>query len=103
MLSKGRNWMEQIRLKAFAIVVATILAAIGVIAWSTLPAWPVIGISVAVVAVALNRVAVRLNEPVCWSCGGGMKNQPIGQHGSICPSCGAVNQPLLHSDETRRV
>ncbi|MBX3389635.1 MAG: hypothetical protein KF691_09300 [Phycisphaeraceae bacterium] len=102
MLERSRSWLQGIRLKALAVVMATVLAAIGVIAWSTLPAWPVIGVGVAIVAVALNHVAVRLHEPMCWSCGHSMKSQPIGQHGSICPSCGAVNQPLLTSDEEAR-
>lgn len=101
MLKQSRNWMETIRLRAFAVVVATCIAAVGLIAWSMIPAWPVIGVGVAVVAVVINRVAVRLDQPACWSCGISMKEQPVGQHGSICPKCGAVNQPLLHADESR--
>ncbi|MFN9975988.1 MAG: hypothetical protein ACK58T_39450, partial [Phycisphaerae bacterium] len=69
MTSSTRNFMERIRLKAMAVVLAVIVAAVGVIAWSTLPAWPVIGVGVAVVAVALNAIGSRLERAVCYSCG----------------------------------
>ena len=92
--------MEKIRLRAFAIIVATLIAAVGVIAWSTLPAWPVSGVGVAVVMVAINRVAVRLDQPVCLGCGGAMHEEPVGVHGSICPRCGSINQPFAGSDDS---
>ncbi|MBY0112970.1 MAG: hypothetical protein K2Y21_09125 [Phycisphaerales bacterium] len=94
-----RNFMERIRLKAMAVVLAVIVAAVGVIAWSTIPAWPVIGVGVAVVAVALNSIGSRLEKAVCYGCGGSMAGQPIGERGSICPTCGTINQPLLAKGE----
>lgn len=83
-------------------MVAVILAAVGIIAWSTIPAWPVIGVGVAVVAVCLNSIGSRLKESVCWSCGASLKDEPVGTHGSLCRSCGAFNQPLLTRAEQRR-
>lgn len=100
MTAPTRNFMERIRLKAMAVVLAVIVAAVGVIAWSTIPAWPVIGVGVAVVAVALNSIGSRLEKSVCYGCGQSMSGQPIGERGSICPNCGTINQPLLAKGES---
>lgn len=100
MTAPTRNFMERIRLKAMAVVLAVIVAAVGVIAWSTIPAWPVIGVGVAVVAVALNSIGSRLEKSVCYGCGQSMSGQPIGERGSICPACGTINQPLLAKGES---
>jgi hypothetical protein len=98
--SSTRNFMERIRLKAMAVVLAVIVAAVGVIAWSTIPAWPVIGVGVAVVAVALNAIGSRLERAVCYSCGQSLDGQPVGERGSICPGCGSINQPFLAKRES---
>jgi hypothetical protein len=92
--------MERIRLKAMAVVLAVIVAAVGVIAWSTIPAWPVIGVGVALVAVALNTIGSRLERAVCYNCGQSLDGQPVGERGSICPSCGSINQPFLAKRES---
>ena len=87
-------FLRRLRYRALAVVLAVTLAAISVLTMSTLPAWPVIGVAVATVALALNTVASRLSEPVCHGCGGALKDAAYGPHGTVCPGCGAINLPM---------
>ncbi len=85
--------MHKVRLRALAFVVGIALCALGAISLTTIPAWPIVGVAVAFVAVGINRIASRLAQPVCLSCGIDLGEQPTGEHGPICPSCGAVGTP----------
>jgi hypothetical protein len=87
-------WLQRLRLKVLAIVVGVTLTAIALVSLASFPAWPVAGFAVATVVVALNRLTVRLAEPVCWVCGGDLSSEPVGTHGRTCRTCGAVNQSL---------
>ncbi len=87
------NWMSRIRLRALTYLVAIALFALGVISLTTLPAWPVLGVAVACAVVAVNRLASRLDSPVCLGCGSPIHKRPVGEHGVACADCGAVNQP----------
>ncbi|MFM9996350.1 MAG: hypothetical protein ACKVU4_11180 [Phycisphaerales bacterium] len=85
------TWMHRLRLRAFALLVALTLAAIGIASAAALPVWPALGFAVAAVALVVNRMASRLDHPTCLSCGSNLSGQPTGVHGTICPGCGAVN------------
>ena len=85
-------WMRTIRLRVLALLVCATLAVIGVVSWASLPAWPVIGVAVATVAVVFNSVTSRLNHPVCWGCGEDLARSPSGEYGVICPKCGALTE-----------
>ncbi len=85
---------QRIRLRFFAVLVATTLAVIGAVSWAALPLWPVVGVAVATFALVFNGITSRLNEPVCWTCGEDISRLQAGEYGSICPSCGALNSSL---------
>ena len=86
------SWMSQIRRRALWVVVCMGATALGVIAWTTIPAWPVVGVAVATVAILLNSITARISTSSCLSCGLDLSSQPTGVHGRICPGCGAVNE-----------
>lgn len=86
------TWMHRLRLRAFALLVAMTLAAIGIASVAALPVWPALGFAVAAVALVVNRMASRLDHPTCLSCGSDLSGQPRGVHGTFCPGCGAVNE-----------
>jgi hypothetical protein len=86
------TWLGNIRRRALWIVVFLLATALGVIAWTTIPAWPVVGVAVASVALVLNSLTSRLAPDVCLSCGVDIAQQPRGAHGRICHACGAVNE-----------
>jgi predicted RNA-binding Zn-ribbon protein involved in translation (DUF1610 family) len=86
------TWMHKTRLRALAFVLGVALAAFGVISLASVPAWPVVGVAVAALAVGLNKMTARMVHPICWGCGGDLKGQAAGQYGVACPKCGSVNQ-----------
>lgn len=90
------TWMHKTRLKALAFAMGIALAALGVISLTALPAWPVVGVAVAAVAFSVNRIAARLSvdRAMCFGCGQSIADAPEGEHGSICPGCGSINQRI---------
>ena len=85
------RWVDRFRLRALGWVVGIALCALATISLTTVPAWPVVGVAIAVAVVALNTVTARLNVPSCLVCGESVAEEPAGEHGVVCPSCGAVN------------
>lgn len=95
------NWFQTIRLRVFAVVVAGILAVIGVLSWATLPAWPVVGVAIITVAAVVNSMTTRLAEPVCYQCGSTLPTAEPGCYGLVCDGCGAVNEAFPRGDGAR--
>lgn len=85
-----RTLMQRIRMRVMAVLLGTSLAAIAMISLTSLPAWPIVGVAVATVAVAVNKATSRLRSPVCWGCGRSIEGQSNGEHGVICPDCGTM-------------
>jgi hypothetical protein len=85
-------WLHTIRRRVLWIVVGVGLTTLGVISVTTIPAWPVVGIAVATLAIVVNSMASRLSEPICLGCGLDIKDQPRGEHGTICPHCGSIQE-----------
>jgi hypothetical protein len=75
-------------------IVGVGLTTLGVISLTTIPAWPILGVAVATVALVINQMTSRLRQPICLGCGHDLTGQPLGEHGTICPACGAVHQEL---------
>ncbi len=97
MSDRTSQWLNKIRLRAMAVLVGVALAAIATIALTTIPAWPVVGVAFAAVAVCVNSMASRLNieRPLCLNCGSDISDQAPGTYGVICKSCGSINQPYI--------
>ncbi|MEL7484943.1 MAG: hypothetical protein AAFN41_11405 [Planctomycetota bacterium] len=85
--------LHKLRLRAFAVVVGLILAAVGVVSIVSAPAWPVVAGAVAIAAVAVNSVASRLTKTICLGCGHNVTGAPVGQYGVVCPKCGTISAP----------
>jgi hypothetical protein len=84
------TWMHKLRLRVLGMALALTLAAIGAVSLAALPVWPVVGVTVAAAALAVNRITSRLSHPTCWGCGESIKNQPESPYGVQCPSCGTI-------------
>ena len=95
------NWFQRIRLRVFAVLVAAVLAVIGVLSWATLPAWPVVGVAIITVAAVVNSMTTRLSDAVCYQCGDTLKTTETGCYGVICEGCGAINQTFPQDDARR--
>lgn len=88
------TWMHKIRRRVLWIAVGVGLTTLGVLSVTTIPAWPIVGVAVATFALVINHVAGRLSEPTCLGCGQNLADQPRSERGTICPSCGSINQWL---------
>jgi hypothetical protein len=86
------TWMHQVRRRILWIAVGVGLTTLGVVSVTTMPAWPLVGVAVATLAIAINHLAGRLSEPTCYGCGENLAGQPRGERGTICPHCGSINQ-----------
>ena len=87
-------WLQRIRLRSLWLLVGIGLTSLGIISLTAIPAWPVVGVAVAALALGLNNIAHRLSQPTCLSCGHNLHDAIRGEHGAICPQCGAISDRL---------
>ena len=92
------NWLHKLRLRAFAVLVASLVGALAVVGWLSVPVLPALGVALVTAAAVVNQMASRLALPTCAGCGIDLTQAPAGTHGVICPDCGTINQ---HFDESR--
>lgn len=85
------SWVHRLRLRALALVVAAALVVVGIVSVAAVPVWPAIGMAVAAVALVVNRIGARLDDPRCLACGTDVSKEPRGQYGVICPKCGGLS------------
>lgn len=92
------GWLHKLRLRAFAVLVASIFGALAVVGWLSVPVLPALGVAIITAAAVVNSMASRLAMPTCAGCGADLTSTPAGTHGVICQDCGTINQ---HFDESR--
>lgn len=92
LVDTGRGYFGRVRVKAFSLVAGIGLAAAAVLLWTSLAWVPVVGVAVVAAVVAVNRVGHRLTTPVCYNCGKDLAGMADGEHGIVCPGCGALHQ-----------
>lgn len=83
--------MQRIRVRVLWVLAGVLATAVGVIVWTTLPVWPVVGVAVATLVVAVNKLTTKISPETCYGCGLSLKDQPPGEHGRLCPTCGTIN------------
>lgn len=89
----GVSLFERIRFKVLAIVLAVLVTGIAVVAFTAMPAWPVVGATIAAFALAVNTVGSRLAQNVCMQCGEKLSVTRVGEHGVACSACGSLTFP----------
>lgn len=94
------NWIHRLRIRVLAWLIGIAMVGVAIASWAALPAWPVVGVAVAVVVAAVSTMTSRLVVPTCWGCGTDLASIEPGEHGFICPECGSVNQMLAASSES---
>lgn len=93
--------MDTIRRRVLWVLVGIAATTVAIIAWTTMPAWPVVGVAVATLVVAVNTITSRLKHDVCLSCGADMRDVASGAHGAMCPACGQVHSGSLMALSTK--
>ncbi len=83
------TWMHKIRRRALWIAVGVGITTLGVLSITTVPAWPIVGVAVATLALAINQLTSRLSQTICLGCGQDLSGQPLGEHRApSAPSAG---------------
>lgn len=88
------TYIHRLRLRVLAWLLGIILAGFAAVSWMALPAWPVVGVAVAMVVATVSTMTNRLKAETCYSCGEDMRHVQAGEHGRACPTCGAVGFTL---------
>jgi phage FluMu protein Com len=92
------DWLHKLRLRAFAVVLGSVLGAVAIVGWLSVPVLPALGVALITAAALVNTMASRLSVPTCAGCAKDLSKLHAGTYGVICPDCGTINQ---HFDEVR--
>jgi hypothetical protein len=92
-------WMQKLRLRVFALIVALAFLVFGVVGVLTIPVLPVLGVALTIAVTVVNSMTARLDARTCAGCGNSIENLPAGTHGIACNDCGTINHPF-NSGET---
>ncbi len=85
--------LEKARVRVVWLMVGICATTLGVIAWTTIPAWPVLGVAVATLVVAINSLTTRLDKDRCLACGHTLRDARWSEHGGLCTKCNQINPP----------
>jgi hypothetical protein len=92
-VDSGRTFLGRIRARAvvwtFGILAAA-MATAAIIGGGWVPA---VGTAIAAAAVAVSRVASKLDKPRCMTCGHDLTGLAIKDRGMACPKCTALITP----------
>lgn len=91
---KRLTYIHKLRLRVLAWLLGITLAGFAAVSWMALPAWPVVGVAVAIVVATVSTMTNRLTTETCYSCGKDMHDVQAGEHGRTCPSCGSIGFKL---------
>lgn len=88
------SWIHRLRLRAFAVLVGSLLAALAVIGWMSAPVLPALGVALLTAAAVVNTMAARFGDAPCAGCGRNLAGSASSNYGAICPDCGTINQQI---------
>lgn len=88
------SWMHRLRLRALAVVLGLVLAALAVVGWMSVPALPALGVALVTAAAVVHTMSSKLSLPTCAGCGKDLTGKGAGAYGVICPDCGTINQHI---------
>ena len=87
-------WMQKLRLRVFALLVALAILVFGVVGMLSIPVLPAVGVAITIAVTMVNSMTSRLDALTCAGCGSSIAQLPAGTHGIACKSCGTVNHPF---------
>ena len=83
--------LETVRSRVGWTVAGVLATTVAVVVWTTLPAWPVVGVAVATAVLVVNTLANRVKQDACWGCGQSVAGLPRSEHGVVCRGCGTIS------------
>ncbi|MBL4810378.1 MAG: hypothetical protein JKY43_10035 [Phycisphaerales bacterium] len=90
-------WLQKLRLRVFAVLVALTFAVIGVVGLLSVPVLPAIGVALVAAYSMVNTMTTKLSAITCVGCGGDLSKSPSSTYGTVCKDCGTTTQPYQHS------
>ncbi len=93
-------WMQRLRLRVFAMLVALALLVVGVVGMLSVPVLPALGVALTIAVTMVNTMASRLSTMTCTGCGQSIERAPAGTHGIACADCGTINHPFNSGEGT---
>ncbi|MBS0198216.1 MAG: hypothetical protein JSR77_15795 [Planctomycetes bacterium] len=95
------TWLYKTWLRILALLLGATLTVIALVSLAAAPVWPVLGVTMAAVALVWKgAIAPRITHASCLQCGESVKGLPHGQYGVICGNCGAINEQLADESTT---
>lgn len=89
-------WLQKLRLKVFALLVALTIAVITVVGMLSVPVLPAIGVALVAAVTMVNSMTTKLSAITCSGCGKDLSQAPANTYGIICPNCGTTTLPFQH-------
>ncbi len=96
---KTMNWLQKLRLRVFAVLVALTFAVIGVVGLLSVPVLPAIGVALVAAYSMVNSMTTKLAVTTCSGCGSDISKTPLNTYGTTCNNCGTTTQPFLHNPQ----
>lgn len=92
--ASGRSYLGRLRKRAFFWTVGLLAAGMATAAIIGGGWIPAVGTALAAAAVAVNRVAARMDRERCLQCGHDLSSRAVSAYGTPCPKCGSLHMPL---------
>lgn len=92
-------WLQKLRLRVFAVLVALTFAVIGVVGLLSVPVLPAIGVALVAAYSMVNSMTSKLATITCAGCGSDLSHSTSNTYGIICKNCGTTTQPYNHASQ----
>jgi hypothetical protein len=89
-------WLQKLRLKVFALLVALTIAVITVVGMLSVPVLPAIGVALVAAVTMVNSMTTKLSAITCTGCGQNLSSTPANTYGITCQKCGTTTLPFQH-------
>lgn len=92
------NFLQKIRLRVFAVLVALTFGVIGVVGLFSVPVLPAIGVALVAAFSMVNTMTAKLSAVTCSGCGSDLSNASTTTYGIICSKCGTTTLPYNNNE-----
>lgn len=86
-------FLQKLRLRVFAVLVALLFGVIGVVGWLSVPVLPAIGVALVAAFSMVNSMTAKLSTVTCSGCGSDLSTTSTNTYGNTCKNCGTTTLP----------
>ncbi len=92
-------WLQKLRLRVFAVLVALTFAVIGVVGILSVPVLPAIGVALVAAYSMVNSMTTKLAAVTCSGCGSDLSSSSSNTYGITCKNCGTTTLPYNYASQ----